>query len=54
MQVAAALQGLQSNGDLYHAACDAVCELVWCTVDKETRQIDAGMMPLIQVGSVPQ
>jgi hypothetical protein len=48
-QVVASLEGLRSDGDLFHAACDAVCELVWCTVDHATGSIDPNMMPLIQV-----
>lgn len=51
-QVAASLGGLRAKGSspLFHAAVDAVCELVWCTVDPRTGQVDSGMMPLIQVG----
>lgn len=51
-QVAGALAGLQARGSdpTFHAAVEAVCELVWCTVDPQTNQIDSNMMPLIQVG----
>ena len=49
-QVCAALEGLQSGpGDHFHAAVDAVCELVWCTVDPDSSSVNPLMMPLIQV-----
>eukprot|EP00200_Dunaliella_tertiolecta_P006984 CAMPEP_0202382050 /NCGR_PEP_ID=MMETSP1127-20130417/40683_1 /ASSEMBLY_ACC=CAM_ASM_000462 /TAXON_ID=3047 /ORGANISM="Dunaliella tertiolecta, Strain CCMP1320" /LENGTH=1111 /DNA_ID=CAMNT_0048981157 /DNA_START=70 /DNA_END=3405 /DNA_ORIENTATION=+ len=49
--VVSALQGLQARGNdpTFHASVEAVCELVWCTVDPQTNQIDGNMMPLIQV-----
>uniref|UniRef100_A0A7S0WIF6 Importin N-terminal domain-containing protein n=1 Tax=Chlamydomonas leiostraca TaxID=1034604 RepID=A0A7S0WIF6_9CHLO len=47
--VQAALQGLsQGDPDVFHAAVDAACELVWCTVDPETAAVQPAMMPLIQ------
>ncbi|GAX77385.1 hypothetical protein CEUSTIGMA_g4831.t1 [Chlamydomonas eustigma] len=44
---AAALSGLGSS-TTFHASVDAVCELVWVTVDPETASIHDEMMPLIQ------
>ncbi len=49
IQVIACLEGIRSTSDLFHAAVDAVSELVWCTVDQATGMIDTNMMPLIQV-----
>lgn len=50
VQVVAALEGLtRGDSDVFHAAVDAVCELVWCTVDPETAAVQPAMMPLIQV-----
>ncbi|KAG2500508.1 hypothetical protein HYH03_001285 [Edaphochlamys debaryana] len=31
--VAAALEGLQHSGETFHAAVDAICEVIWTTVD---------------------
>ncbi|KAG2431638.1 hypothetical protein HYH02_013215 [Chlamydomonas schloesseri] len=31
--VAAALEGLQHTGETFHAAVDAICEVIWTTVD---------------------
>ncbi len=44
---AAALSGLGSTQTFY-ASVDAVCELVWSTVDSETSVIHEPMMPMIQ------
>ncbi len=49
-QVAAALDGLRASGDLFSCSVDAVCELVWVSVDHETGSVGPGMMPLVQVG----
>ena len=51
LQVMGALGGLQARGNdpTFHAAVDAMCELVWCTVDPQTNRVDPNMMPLIQV-----
>jgi len=46
--VTAALEGLKSS-EMFHAAVDAVCELVWVTVDPESGALQPSMMPLIQV-----
>lgn len=49
-QVVASLEGLRSgDGDVFHAAVEAVCELIWCTVDPESASVQPAMMPLIQV-----
>lgn len=50
MQVVAALEGLRSGGALFSASVDAVCELVWVSVDPESGMVVPLMMPLVQVG----
>jgi hypothetical protein len=49
-QVVAALEGLRSGGALFSASVDAVCELVWVSVDPESGMVVPLMMPLVQVG----
>ncbi|KAG1678979.1 hypothetical protein FOA52_013042 [Chlamydomonas sp. UWO 241] len=44
----AALAGL-SSADTFYACVEAVCELIWVTVDPDTAAINEAMMPLIQV-----
>lgn len=44
----AALEGLLgSSTDLFHASVDAVCELIWLTVDPDTGSLIDSMMPLV-------
>ena len=44
----AALEGLLgSSTDLFHASVDAVCELVWLTVDPDSGALLESMMPLV-------
>jgi hypothetical protein len=47
--VVAALEGLRSGGALFSASVDAVCELVWVSVDPESGMVVPLMMPLVQV-----